>query len=132
MHSKLHITGKQLRTVTSELSTRPPEIGEGSQTQPLERDLTVAARNNWSNDLDGHQGAGCGFALHGGVRCSSPIPCTASDPARLDPNPLAGFGFGPPTEAASLLSYRAFDFCAAALTDVNHLNQAIGEFDRLA
>ena len=37
----------------------------------------------------------------------------------------------PPTEAASLLSYRAFDFCAAALTDVNHLNQAIGEFDRL-
>ena len=33
---------------------------------------------------------------------------------------------------ASLLSYRAFDFCAAALTDVNHLNQAIGEFDRLA
>ena len=38
----------------------------------------------------------------------------------------------PPTEAASLLSYRAFDFCAAALTDVNHLNQAIGEFDRLA
>src|ERR1700730_13900463 len=45
---------------------------------------------------------------------------------------LAGFGFGPPTEATSLLSYRAFDFCAAALTDVNHLNQAIGELDRLA
>jgi hypothetical protein len=38
----------------------------------------------------------------------------------------------PPTEAASLLSYRASDFCAATLTDVNHLNQAIGEFDRLA
>jgi hypothetical protein len=34
--------------------------------------------------------------------------------------------------AASLLSYHAFDFCAAALTDVSHLNQAIGEFDRLA
>ena len=38
----------------------------------------------------------------------------------------------PPTGTASLLSYRAFDFCAAALTDANHLNQAIGEFDRLA
>jgi hypothetical protein len=36
------------------------------------------------------------------------------------------------TEAASLLAYRAFDFCAAALADVNHLNQAIGKFDRLA
>jgi hypothetical protein len=28
----------------------------------------------------------------------------------------------PPTEAALLLSYRAFDFRAAALTDVSHLN----------
>jgi hypothetical protein len=35
-------------------------------------------------------------------------------------------------EVVSFLTYRAFDFGAAAITDVNHLNQAIGEFDRLA
>ena len=68
---------------------------------------------------------------------SDPPPSEIRFPSYSPPRPRASEKA--PSENAwcflplrSVLSYRAFDFCAAALTDVNHLNQAIGEFDRLA